>query len=136
MGVNEEFCAILTVSISLYAVELLYKSTVSVTGESWSFDTIIVFILNTLLLDAEFATKFVALVPTAASTADFPVMVLTFTILGADIVSFLYYPPNTIAIAIALPVVTPPPLLNAATCNLSLFAAPDCKTTDEPLVAV
>ena len=65
------------------------------------FDTIKLFILNTLLLDPEFVIMSVATVDTLA-TAVFPMIVVTLTIFGAAIY-FSY--PKTIAIAIALPVV-------------------------------
>jgi hypothetical protein len=66
-----------------------------------TFDTYKAFTLNTLPLAAELVTIAVADVPTAC-TAVLPVIVATFTMLGAAIFSLLY--PNTIAIAMALPV--------------------------------
>ena len=69
------------------------------------FETTNEFILKTLPLAAELVTISVAIVDTFA-TAVLPFIVATFTIFGAAI----YYPPKTIAIAIALPVVIPPPL--------------------------
>jgi len=91
-----------------YAVLDLYRSTVTFAdADPSTFEIKIVLTLKTLPDAAELVTIAVALVP-IAWTAVFPVIVPTETILGAAI-DFPCYPPNTIAIAIAFPVVIPPP---------------------------
>jgi hypothetical protein len=84
-----------------YAVDERNKSTVmSAALVPSMFATYSALILNTLPLAAELVTIAVADVPTAC-TAVLPVIVATFTMFGAAMI----YPPNTIAIAMVLPVV-------------------------------
>ena len=66
-------------------------------------ERIIVFILNTLPEDAGLAINTFAVILAGFKNPDFAVIVATFTTLGAAI----FYPPNTIAMAIAFPVVAP-----------------------------
>jgi hypothetical protein len=93
-----------TVEAIGYATELRNKSTViSAALIPSMFAMLNALTLNTFPDDPGFDTIAVAVV-VAASTSVCPIIVVTFTIFGAAI--FIPYP-NTIAIAIALPVVMP-----------------------------
>jgi len=84
MGVKLVFIATVTALIIVYAVELLYRSTVNVAELLAStLDTIRQFILYTFPLAPEFVTIAVAELVTA-KTPVFPIIFVTATMFGAD----------------------------------------------------